>query len=84
MGQYNRQSGTPGRNQFDITEEDLMEVREQQKRVLDIELRTGTQGKHFALVHNFPGLDAEMSEFELRRMAEQLIGAADKLSDKNK
>lgn len=29
MGQFNRQSGTPGRNQFDIDENDLRELRQQ-------------------------------------------------------
>lgn len=84
MSQYNRESGTQGRNQFGITSDDLRETREQCLNRLDIEFKISDKCKHYSVVKNFPGLDAEMNEFELRRMGEQLINAADKLKDLNK
>lgn len=51
-----------------------------------LEVRTffGRDKKHHALVRNFPGLDAEMNEAQLRAMAAELLKAADMLADKNK
>ncbi len=81
MSQYNRESGTSGRNQSGITDDDLREMRQQHARLLEIEFKADS---NHALVKNFPGLDAEISEYELRKMAEQLVSAADILSQKNK
>lgn len=83
MGQYNRESGTQGRNQFGITSDDMRDLREQQRKILDIELKQGTNDRRYAVIKNFPGLDAEMNEFELRRMADQLITTANKLKELN-
>lgn len=54
------------------------------KHKLDIEFITGRDERLLAIVKNFPGLDAEMSEQNLRSMAAQLILAADKLAANNK
>lgn len=83
MSQNNRELGTSGRNQYGITSEELRESKEQQEKRLHIDLRLGREEKYLAVVKNFPGLDAEMSEFELRRMASELVAAADKIKDKN-
>lgn len=44
---------------------------------LQIRIRPGRTGKAFVIVHNFPGLHAEMTCKDLRQMAEELIAAAD-------
>jgi len=54
------------------------------KEKLEIETLRGRNDKQFALVRNFPGLDAEMNEENLRDMANQLIEAADYLKSINK
>ena len=50
---------------------------------LDIEYKIGQKDKVYALVRNFPGLDAEMNEEKLRAMAQELLSAADKLQKEN-
>ena len=54
------------------------------KSKLNIEFIQGSKERPLAVVKNFPGLDAEMNEQDLRSMAAQLILAADKLTVNNK
>jgi hypothetical protein len=51
---------------------------------LNVEYFIGRTQKVFAVVRNFLGLDAEMSEADLRKMSAQLTLAADKLAHENK
>lgn len=83
MNQYNREAGTSGLNQFDITGEDLREAQEQQNKHLEIDFVYGESKRYVSVVRKFPGLDAEVNEHELRRIANQLIAAAAKLHKKN-
>jgi hypothetical protein len=50
-----------------------------QNRTLNIEITRDRHAKPLAIVKNFPGLDAEMYSDNLRKMAAQLIQAADDL-----
>ena len=84
MSQYDRMQATSGRNQYGITPDDIRNLREQLSKNLRIEFHQNVKGKEIAIVENFPGLDAELSEHELRTMAAQLLKAADDLSSKNK
>jgi hypothetical protein len=54
-----------------------------QNRTLNIEITRDRQAKPLAIVKNFPGLDAEMYSDSLRKMAAQLIQAADDLDAVN-
>ena len=51
---------------------------------LDIEIKFHSKAEYYSIVRNLPGLDAEMNEHDLRSIADQLIAAADKLSQLNK
>jgi hypothetical protein len=50
-----------------------------QNRTLHIDIIRDRHGKSLATVKNFPGLDAEMYSDSLRKMAAQLVQAADEL-----
>lgn len=54
-----------------------------QNRTLNIEITRDRHNKPLAIVKNFPGLDAEMYSDNLRKMAAQLIQAADDLDALN-
>jgi hypothetical protein len=54
-----------------------------QNRTLNIEITRDRHAKPLAIVKNFPGLDAEMYSDNLRKMAAQLIQAADDLDALN-
>ncbi|MEF3076407.1 hypothetical protein V2P20_15360 [Methylobacter sp. Wu1] len=54
-----------------------------QNRTLHIEIIRDRHAKPLAIVKNFPGLDAEMYSDSLRKMAAQLIQAADDLEALN-
>lgn len=54
-----------------------------QNRTLHIDLIRDRHDKPLAIVKNFPGLDAEMYSDNLRKMAAQLIQAADDLDALN-
>lgn len=65
----------------------MSELDQYKKRGLNLNINYfyGSRDKmHFALVKNFPGLDAEMKEAELRLMASELLAAADHLAKQNK
>ncbi|MBF6648954.1 hypothetical protein [Methylobacter sp. BlB1] len=54
-----------------------------QNRSLHIEITSDRRAKPLAIVKNFPGLDAEMYSDNLRKMAAQLIQAADDMDALN-